>query len=131
VAAACLSLGNSRTAHGEKEYKINDYLGSVRRVVDGSGDIIGGQDYKPFGGTFGLKWGTNRPGYIGKENDNESWLADHGVRKYDYEKGQVTNLPLRFSNTQTLNHSITQTLIHSNTHSLKHSNTHSLKHLNT
>jgi hypothetical protein len=29
----------------------------------GKGDI----DYMPFCGTFGIGWGSNRPGYIGKE----------------------------------------------------------------
>jgi RHS repeat-associated protein len=30
--------------------------------------------------------------YIGQENDNESWLADHGVRKYDYETGRFMSV---------------------------------------
>jgi RHS repeat-associated protein len=64
----------------------------VRRVVDGGGNITGGHDYKPFGGTFGIGWGTNRQGYIGQENDIESRLADHGVRKYDYKTGRFMSV---------------------------------------
>ncbi len=29
-----------------------------------------------------------RQGFIGKEHDSESDLADHGVRKYDYRTGR-------------------------------------------
>ena len=29
---------------------------------------------------------------IGKERDAESWLGDHGVRKYDYELGRFTSI---------------------------------------
>jgi RHS repeat-associated protein len=31
---------------------------------------------------------TPRQGFIGKELDSESDLADHGVRKYDYITGR-------------------------------------------
>ncbi len=30
--------------------------------------------------------------YIGKQKDGESRLADHGVRKYDYNLGQFTSI---------------------------------------
>jgi len=40
-------------------------------------------------GIFGeIGTASTRPGYIGKELDSESDLADHGVRKYDYITGR-------------------------------------------
>jgi RHS repeat-associated protein len=38
----------------------------------------------------------NRLGFISKEQDRESRLADHGVRKYDYDIGRFTSTDLLF-----------------------------------
>jgi len=53
-------------------------------------------DYEPFGkprplALSGGATGEERVKYIGKEQDTESNLGDHGVRKYDYETGRFTS----------------------------------------
>ncbi|MFP4528894.1 MAG: RHS repeat-associated core domain-containing protein, partial [Candidatus Kapaibacterium sp.] len=42
----------------------------------------------PYGARRTFMDGKDRTGYIGKERDAESELADHGVRKYDAELGR-------------------------------------------
>lgn len=82
--------------HGGKEYKILDHLGNTRTIVNQSGGIESESDYEPFGKRltippqYTLTSNTNVPkqGFVGKELDSESDLADHGVRKYDYITGR-------------------------------------------
>ena len=90
-ASEYLTYGNGSTPlittrpSGVKEYLVTDHLGSTRAAVNGSGTVINITDYEPFGKPLaGL---SPRTGYIGKEKDYESDLADHGVRKYDYDAG--------------------------------------------
>ncbi len=52
------------------------------------GTLIGYRDYEPFGAPLSAKQEKTRLGFIDKEQDKESSLADHGVRKYDYETGR-------------------------------------------
>ena len=80
--------------NGNKEYKILDHLGNTRAIVGSGGSIITEKDYEPFGKTIsGVPTLMDnsispRQGFIGKEFDSESDLADHGVRKYDYITGR-------------------------------------------
>ncbi|MFN9301868.1 MAG: RHS repeat domain-containing protein [Candidatus Kapaibacterium sp.] len=80
--------------NGNKEYKILDHLGNTRAIVGSGGSIITEKDYEPFGKTIsGVPTLMDnsispRQGFIGKELDSESDLADHGVRKYDYITGR-------------------------------------------
>ena len=50
-----------------------------------------GYGYLPYGELLSADintGGDNRTGYIHKEFDDESYLADHGVRKYDKAVGR-------------------------------------------
>ncbi len=40
--------------------------------------------YGPYGEPLNYSNDAERQGFIGKERDLESGLAEHGVRKYDY-----------------------------------------------
>lgn len=68
----------------EKEFRVNDHLGSARAMIRPSG--ITSADYSPFGGA--LTTGAPRKGWIGKENDPESGLADLSARKLDTAAGE-------------------------------------------
>ena len=48
--------------------------------------------YGPYGEPMHYDNDQERQGFIGKERDLESNLADHGVRKYDYMTGRFTSL---------------------------------------
>ena len=57
------------------------------------GTLLGYRDYEPFGAPLSDKQEKTRLGFIDKEQDMESSLADHGIRKYDYETGRYkTNI---------------------------------------
>ncbi|OGU56795.1 MAG: hypothetical protein A2X64_07450 [Ignavibacteria bacterium GWF2_33_9] len=47
--------------------------------------------YGPYGEPLHYDNEKERQGFIGKEKDLESGLADHGVRKYDYISGRFTS----------------------------------------
>jgi RHS repeat-associated protein len=69
-----------------------------------SADIISRFDYKPFGEKMPvtpplpgvIEPMPQRLGFISKEQDRESHLADHGVRKYDYDLGRFTSTDVLF-----------------------------------
>ena len=61
-------------------------------VLDNFGNTIAKYDYEPFGKPIPLEDGKTRSKYIYKEQDNESKLADHGVRKYDYDLGRFLSI---------------------------------------
>ena len=71
-------------------YKIQDYLGNVRAVINQDKQITGMYDYMPFGEQIpvSLSGTKDRLSYIGKENDVESGLGDFGVQKYDNKGGR-------------------------------------------
>ena len=48
--------------------------------------------YGPYGEPLNFSNDAERQGFIGKEKDLESGLADHGVRKYDYISGRFTSV---------------------------------------
>ena len=73
-----------------KENNIYDHLGSVRSVFDTDINVLSKNDYMPFGEKLISQGQDERSAYVGKENDNESNLADHGVRKLDYLTGRFT-----------------------------------------
>ncbi len=76
----------------QKQYKIYDYLGSLRYTMSGTGQVLNYKTYEPYGGTMLDTLGVTRQSYIGKEKDVESSLGDHGVRKYDYETGRFNSV---------------------------------------
>ena len=82
----------------QTNYKIQDYLGNVRAVINQDMQITGMYDYMPFGKQVpvSLSCKTNRLGYIGKENDIESGLGDFGVRKYNNAASEILNIIIRF-----------------------------------
>ena len=69
----------------QTNFKIQDYLGNVRAVINQDKQITGMYDYMPFGEQIpvSLSGIKDRLSFIGKENDIESGLGDFGVRKYD------------------------------------------------
>ena len=75
----------------QKQYKIYDYLGSLRYTMSSSGQVLNYKTYEPYGGTMLDTLGVTRQSYIGKAIDVESSLGDHGVRKYDYETGRFNS----------------------------------------
>ena len=48
--------------------------------------------FGPYGEPLHYDNEKERQGFIGKEKDLESGLADHGVRKYDYISGRFTSV---------------------------------------
>ena len=76
----------------QKQYKIYDYLGSLRYTMSDVGQVMNYKTYEPYGGTMLDTLGVTRQSYIGKEKDVESSLGDHGVRKYDYETGRFNSI---------------------------------------
>lgn len=69
-------------------------LDEARTIVGNMGSVIAENDYEPFGKQLKTWYLYNNgdivptQGFIGKELDSESDLADHGVRKYDYITGR-------------------------------------------
>jgi len=91
-AGACISW--RRDANGgtwQPHYRITDHLGSTRLETSSNGTITAAYDYKPFGEQIPLMTSKTRKTYIGKERDDESYLGDFGVRKYDYAAGRFTS----------------------------------------
>ncbi len=76
----------------QKQYKIYDYLGSLRYTMSGTGQVLNYKSYEPYGETMLDTLGVTRQSYIGKEKDVESSLGDHGVRKNDYETGRFNSV---------------------------------------
>ena len=54
--------------------------------------IVHRYQYGPYGEPMHYDNDQERQGFIGKERDLESNLADHGVRKYDYMTGRFTSI---------------------------------------
>ncbi len=78
---------------GMKEFFHNDYLGSVRRISDGTGTLIWSRDYYPFGGTR-TALGTNEQNtftYEGKEKDLETDLW-YNTSRYFNDEGRFTQI---------------------------------------
>lgn len=74
----------------EPHYFITDHLGSVRAVVNSSGEVLERNDYYP----FGKRWddgqlSDNRYRYNGKETQSflNNPYTDYGARQYDPDAG--------------------------------------------
>ncbi len=87
-----LSIVNCQLIKWQKQYKIYDYLGSLRYTLSDVGQVMNYKTYEPYGTTMLDTLGVTRQSYIGKEKDVESSLGDHGVRKYDYETGRFNSV---------------------------------------
>ena len=70
----------------EKQYKIYDYIGSLKAVTEEDGTVLTRKSYLPFGEPLETEHEPQTKGYIGKEKDKENNLGDHGVRKYDSQR---------------------------------------------
>ena len=71
---------------------VKDHLGSIRKVVDSTGAVVGSFDYTPFGITI-TKTGSSAPDiifyrYTGQEFDPETGLYNFPARMYDPETGR-------------------------------------------
>ena len=76
-----------------KEYRVADYLGSNRVVVDNTGTVLSTADYEPFGKP--LSGSTeDRLSWIDKERDGENGYGNFGVRSFDYDIGRFTSIDL-------------------------------------
>lgn len=68
-------------------YYLKDHLGTVKLTVDGTGTVVGWDDFYPFGmvmdGRSGASGSDPRYKYTGKERDTESGLDYFGARLYD------------------------------------------------
>ena len=76
----------------EKQYKIYDYLGSLKAVTEEDGTVLTRKSYLPYGELLETELEPQTKGYIGKERDKENNLGDHGVRKYDSQIGRFTSI---------------------------------------
>jgi RHS repeat-associated protein len=88
------------------EYYASDALGSIRVIYDANGNVIGRQDYMPFG-TPVLN-GTSMPaqGYGGQERDSETGTLYFHARSFNPRIARFASMdPLlaTWSNTQLLN----------------------------
>ena len=88
ITAGSEVIGN--LAGGERRYFLKDHLGSVRTTVDRNGNIVGRDDYYPFGLT--MPWRSSNSSnpnddykFTGYELDNEARLDLYhaGARGYD------------------------------------------------
>ena len=88
ITAGSEVIGN--LAGGERRYFLKDHLGSVRTTVDRNGNIVGRDDYYPFGLT--MPWRSSNSSnpnddykFTGYEQDGEARLALYhaGNRMYD------------------------------------------------
>lgn len=77
---------------GEKEYKLQDYLGSTRVVIAESGTVTSRTDNDAWGEIVWQSGPSSRKGYIDKETDAESNLGDYGERKYDANIGRFGSI---------------------------------------
>ncbi|WP_375419223.1 SpvB/TcaC N-terminal domain-containing protein [uncultured Hymenobacter sp.] len=72
-------LGDLRPA---ELYFLEDHLGSATGTVDGSGGVVGREEYYPFGETSFGAHEKHRYRFCGKERDQESGLYYYGMRYY-------------------------------------------------
>jgi len=66
---------------------VADHLGTPRMVFDGTAGTIASADYGPFGEELAVAGVPRRAGYIDRERDPETELANFGVRAYDPDRG--------------------------------------------
>jgi RHS repeat-associated protein len=85
---------------GEKEYYLQDVLGSTMGMVDNRGVEKTRYSYDAFGVTYegSLQWG-NEIGYTGKRYSAWTGLYDYGFRDYMPQAGRFTTVdPIRSGN---------------------------------
>jgi len=76
---------------GRKEYQVVDHLGTPRMTLDGTAGMLAAADYGPFGEEQAVAGVPQRAGYIDRERDLETDLANFGVRAYDPDRGAFTS----------------------------------------
>ena len=90
-------IGN--LAGGERRYFLKDHLGSVRTTVDRNGNIVGRDDYYPFG--LAMPWRSSNSSnpnddykFTGYELDDEAGLTVYhaGARGYDPVLGRFMQI---------------------------------------
>jgi uncharacterized protein RhaS with RHS repeats len=68
-------------------YYLKDHLGNIKVTVDGSGNVVGYDDYYPYGmqmpGRNSVSSADARYKYSSKELDAETNLYYYGARNYD------------------------------------------------
>ncbi|AUX35470.1 MULTISPECIES: SpvB/TcaC N-terminal domain-containing protein [Sorangium] len=78
-------------------YQLDNHLGSASLEVDGTGLVIGYEEYHPYGTTAywsaasGIEVSQRRYRYTGKEKDEETGLYYHGARYYAPWLGRWTS----------------------------------------
>jgi RHS repeat-associated protein len=88
-------FGNPFTCYNrqdERFYYIKDHLGSIRVTVNQTGEVVGAQDYYPFGEVLrGLEppvSSNEKYKFTEKERDKETTYDYFGARYYDSELGR-------------------------------------------
>jgi len=80
----------------EKYYYLKDHLGSIKVRVDKDGDVVGYDDYYPFGMQMNLRCSSTgndeRFKFTGKERDVATGLDYFGARYYDSKIGRWTSV---------------------------------------
>ncbi|MEM6471894.1 MAG: RHS repeat-associated core domain-containing protein [Planctomycetota bacterium] len=93
-------LAIEETSSGDVSWALTDHLGSVRDVIDSSGNVLNRIDYDTFGGIAD----ESDPaedffyGYTGRDRDEESGLNYHRARYFDPTTDRwMSQDPIRFS----------------------------------
>lgn len=98
-----MALVETRTAGNDGSpaqlirYQFSNHLGSVSLELDRVGEVVGYEEYYPYGSTAyqavraGLESNPRRYRYSGQERDEESGLDAHGVRYYAPWLGRWTS----------------------------------------
>ncbi|OGU56806.1 MAG: hypothetical protein A2X64_07505 [Ignavibacteria bacterium GWF2_33_9] len=79
----------------KKEFLVKDQVGTTKALIeniDGMPQVTNRYIFGPYGEPLNFSNDAERQGFIGKEKDLESGLADHGVRKYDYVSGRFISV---------------------------------------
>lgn len=87
-----LAYGQTETI----EYYATDALGSIRVVYDANGNVLGRQDFTPFGTPVFNATAMPKEGFVGNEQDDESTLAYFHARMLQARTGRFTSVDAMF-----------------------------------
>ena len=72
----------------DEHYFLQDHLGSVRTITDGTGDVISRQRFPPYGEQLEPTDPLTDYGFTGHEHDRETGLINMRGRMYDPRIGR-------------------------------------------
>ena len=98
------NIGQVKVLNGAvsgRYYYLKDHLGSIRMTVDVSGNVVGYDDYYPYGmqmtGRSYTSSADQRYKFTGKERDANTGLDYFGARYYDSWRGQWLQVDPHFT----------------------------------